>query len=165
MGGGRGVAPLNLNLGTRWGWVVSCRSGPLYHRVRTPDTHPRVGWVGSRAGLYVSVERNISYPLPGFETWTVQPIAQSRFKTVFTVFIILRNIWQIKIKNSSIITINNVYKMQGLQNVINDRTKQLHTIRTHSAYSHFTSVMNCFNNILPFRSEFTCRQLKPRAGK
>jgi hypothetical protein len=48
--GGRGIALLFLDLGTRRGWVVSVTPRPLYPRER-PGTHCTGGWVGPRAGL------------------------------------------------------------------------------------------------------------------
>jgi hypothetical protein len=50
--GGRGIALLILNLGTRRGWVVSTTPWPLYPRER-PGTHSTEGWVGPRASLDV----------------------------------------------------------------------------------------------------------------
>jgi hypothetical protein len=50
--GGRGIALLFLDLGTRRGWVVSTTPRPPYPRER-PGTHCTGGWVGSRAGLDV----------------------------------------------------------------------------------------------------------------
>jgi hypothetical protein len=41
-----------LNLGTRWGLVVSITPRPRFTaRQRTPGTHWTGGWVGPRAGL------------------------------------------------------------------------------------------------------------------
>jgi len=37
--GNRGTAPLILNLGTRWGWVVNFRRRPLYPRDRNRGSH------------------------------------------------------------------------------------------------------------------------------
>jgi hypothetical protein len=43
---------LILNLGTRWGWVVSIMPWPQFTPgERTPGTHWTRGWVGPRAGL------------------------------------------------------------------------------------------------------------------
>ena len=39
-----------LNLGARWGWVVSATPWPLYPWER-PGTHCKGGWVGPRTGL------------------------------------------------------------------------------------------------------------------
>jgi hypothetical protein len=50
--GGRSIALLILNLGTRTGWVVSVTPRPLYPR-EIPGTHCTGGWVGPRAGLDV----------------------------------------------------------------------------------------------------------------
>jgi hypothetical protein len=51
-GGGRGIALLFLDLGVRWGWVVSTTPRPLYPR-ETRGTHCTGGWVGPRACLDV----------------------------------------------------------------------------------------------------------------
>jgi hypothetical protein len=51
-GGGRGIAPLFLDLGARRVWVVSITPRPLYPR-KIPGTHSTEGWVGPRAGLDV----------------------------------------------------------------------------------------------------------------
>jgi hypothetical protein len=46
-----GIAPIILDLGTRW-WVVSITPRPrFYPGERTPSTHWTGGWVGPRAGL------------------------------------------------------------------------------------------------------------------
>jgi hypothetical protein len=43
---------LILDLGTRWGWVVSVTPRPRFNpRERTPSTNCTGGWVGPRAGL------------------------------------------------------------------------------------------------------------------
>jgi hypothetical protein len=48
--GGRGIALLFFNLGSRWGRVVSATPRPLYTRER-PGTHCTGGWVVLRDGL------------------------------------------------------------------------------------------------------------------
>jgi hypothetical protein len=50
--GGRSIALLLLDLGTRRGWVVSTTLRQLYTRER-PGTHRAGCWVGPRAGLDV----------------------------------------------------------------------------------------------------------------
>ena len=52
------------------GWVVRATPRPLYPRKR-PGTYRTGGWVDPRAG---GRERKISPP-PGFDPWTVQPVA------------------------------------------------------------------------------------------
>jgi hypothetical protein len=57
LGGRGGIASkplLILDLGTRWGWVVSVTLRPRLNpppRERTPSTHCTGRWVGPRAGL------------------------------------------------------------------------------------------------------------------
>jgi len=53
-------------------WVVNATPLPLYPRKR-PGTHCTGGWVGSRLGM---AGYGKSYPLPGFDPRTVQPIAR-----------------------------------------------------------------------------------------
>ena len=53
------------------GWVVNATPRPFYSRKR-PGTHCIRGWVGPKAGLD---EYGISRPPPGFDPYTVQPIA------------------------------------------------------------------------------------------
>jgi hypothetical protein len=49
---------LILNLGTRWGWVVSITPWPRFTPVeRTPGTHWSGGWVVPRAGLDAEARR------------------------------------------------------------------------------------------------------------
>jgi hypothetical protein len=51
---------LILNLGTRWGWVVSITPRPRFAPgERTPGTHCIGGWVGPRAGLDAEARRKI----------------------------------------------------------------------------------------------------------
>jgi hypothetical protein len=53
---------LILNLGTRWGWVVSITPRPPFTPgERTPGTHWTGGWVGPRAGLDAEARRKILY--------------------------------------------------------------------------------------------------------
>jgi hypothetical protein len=59
-GGRGGKAPLTLNLGTRWGRVVSITSRPRFTPgERTPGTHWTGGWVVPRAGLDAETRRKI----------------------------------------------------------------------------------------------------------
>jgi len=62
-----------LNLSTRWKWVVNFTSWPLYLQERTPGTHWRRGWVGTRAGLDRVAKRKI-LTLARNLTPIVQPI-------------------------------------------------------------------------------------------
>jgi hypothetical protein len=49
-----------LDLGTRWGWVVSVTPRPRFSPgERTPGTHCTGGWVGPRAGLDTEVRGKI----------------------------------------------------------------------------------------------------------
>jgi hypothetical protein len=48
-----------LDLGTRWRWVVSITSRPLYPRGKSPGTYWVGGWVGSRTSLD-DVEKNLA---------------------------------------------------------------------------------------------------------
>jgi hypothetical protein len=63
---------LFFNLGARWGWVVNATPRPLYPR-EEPSTHCIEGWVGPRAGLDGC--GNSPPPPPGFDSQTVQPVA------------------------------------------------------------------------------------------
>jgi hypothetical protein len=59
---------LILDLGTRWGWVVSITPWPRFSsRERTPGTHWIGGWVGLRAGLDTEARGKILSPLPEIE--------------------------------------------------------------------------------------------------
>jgi hypothetical protein len=73
-----GIVPHLLDLGTRWKWVVSFTSQPLYPQRKSPGTHWIGGWVGPRAVLDMVVKRKI--PSPHWEwnrrTLIVQPVAQ-----------------------------------------------------------------------------------------
>jgi len=72
---GSGVIALCiLNLDTRWRWMVTFTSLPLYPWGRAPSTHWIWGWVGPRPSVDVVADKK-SLPLPGikppsFNTWT-----------------------------------------------------------------------------------------------
>jgi hypothetical protein len=67
---------LILDLGTRWGWVVSVTPRPRFiTRERTPGTHCTGGWVGSRAGLDTEVTGKILCPCRGSNL--DRPVVQS----------------------------------------------------------------------------------------
>ena len=68
--GGGGTAPTHSQPGNRRRWVISMTLRPLYPR-EEPGTHCRGGWVGLGAGL--GGMENLTPP--GFDAWTVQPIA------------------------------------------------------------------------------------------
>jgi hypothetical protein len=57
-----GIAPRILDLGTRWRWVVSFTTRPLYPRERSPGTHLIGSWVGPRAVRKAVVKRKIRSP-------------------------------------------------------------------------------------------------------
>jgi len=59
MGSG-GIDPLALNLGTRWRWMVSFTSQPLYSQ--------------GRSGCVRKKKRNTSYAPAGNRTLVVQPV-------------------------------------------------------------------------------------------
>jgi hypothetical protein len=62
MGGEEVKLLLILNLGTRWGWVVSVTPRPRFTpRERTPGTHYIGGWVDPKAGLDAGAIRRPRY--------------------------------------------------------------------------------------------------------
>jgi hypothetical protein len=67
-----------FDLGTRWRWMVSFTTRPLYPRERAPSTHWIGGWVGSRAVLDAVMKKKC--PAPRREsnprTSTFPPVAQ-----------------------------------------------------------------------------------------
>jgi hypothetical protein len=70
---------LILDLGTRWGWVVSVTPWPRFSPgERTPSTHCTGGWVGPRAGLDKETVGKILCPCQGSNPNcpVVQPIAR-----------------------------------------------------------------------------------------
>jgi hypothetical protein len=70
------IAPLTINLGTRWNWVVKFMPRPLHPR-KEPRTH--WGWMDPRAGLHVFLEQREIFPLPRFEPRTVQFVPYSLY--------------------------------------------------------------------------------------
>ena len=70
----RSKAPLILNLGDRWRWLVNFKHQANLPAENNPDSHWIGGWVGSKVSLGVfGKEKNI-LPLPGFEPQAVQPV-------------------------------------------------------------------------------------------
>jgi hypothetical protein len=57
----RGIAPLILNLGTRWEWVVNFRPWPFYFQQKT-GTQWTEGWVGPRTSGLSFENKKISCP-------------------------------------------------------------------------------------------------------
>jgi hypothetical protein len=109
--GSGSIAPHVLDLGTRWRWVVSFTSRPLYPQGKNPwyPLNRRLGGPQSRSGR--GGEEKNSQPLPGLEpsdhpTWSpaVMPLSdpgswvwgRARCKQLFTVEInsLLRNVTQ-----------------------------------------------------------------------
>jgi hypothetical protein len=68
--GSRGTAPLILSI--RMWRAVNCTSWPLYAREKTA-LNRRLGVPQSQAGHFGEEKSLLS--LPGFEPWTVQPVA------------------------------------------------------------------------------------------
>jgi hypothetical protein len=56
--GSTGIAPLILNLGTRWRWVVSFTPRPLYHRDRIPAPS---GWAPQPVWTFWREKISFSY--------------------------------------------------------------------------------------------------------
>jgi hypothetical protein len=63
------IAPLILDFGTRWKWVLSLTPRPLYPAERTACTHCIGGWLGFRAVLdaVAKTKKIQSLLLPGIE--------------------------------------------------------------------------------------------------
>jgi hypothetical protein len=76
--GNRGIAPLILNLGNRWKWLVSFTPRPLYPQGKSPWHPLDRRLMGPRAVLEAVVKKKI--PSPRGESYprtpTVQPIGQ-----------------------------------------------------------------------------------------
>jgi hypothetical protein len=68
LSGGRGIAVLFLELGTRKGWVVSITPQLLYPWERR-GTHRAGGWVGPRAGLDVCEKSSQNLLQAGTQKW------------------------------------------------------------------------------------------------
>jgi hypothetical protein len=70
------IAPHILHLGTRWRWVVSFTSRPLYSQGKSPwyPLDRRLGGLQSRSGR--GGEEVNSQPLPGLEPPIIQPVVQ-----------------------------------------------------------------------------------------
>jgi hypothetical protein len=75
-----------LNLCSRWGWVVTAMTRPLYSLGKSPGTHFRGYCVGSGAGLDRFEERKFLF-LPGFESHTAQAVASCYTVRVIAVVI------------------------------------------------------------------------------
>jgi hypothetical protein len=70
---------LILDLGTRWGWVVSVTPRPRFSPgERNPGTHCTGGWVGPRAGLDTEATGKILCLCRGsnLDRPVVQPVAR-----------------------------------------------------------------------------------------
>jgi hypothetical protein len=66
---------LILDLGNRWGWVVSVTPRPCFSPGKTtPGTHCTGGWVGPRAGLDIKARGKILSLLPGIEPSPGHPV-------------------------------------------------------------------------------------------
>jgi hypothetical protein len=71
LGGRGGIAPTLLDLGTRWGWVVSVTPRPRF----TPGTDCTGGWVGPKPGLDTEARGKILCPCRGSNP--DRPVVQS----------------------------------------------------------------------------------------
>jgi hypothetical protein len=80
--GGEGTELLLiLDLGTRWGWVVSVTPRPRFTPwERTTGTHCTGGWVGPRAGLDTEDRGQILCPCRGSNLTELPGSPQSRVK-------------------------------------------------------------------------------------
>jgi hypothetical protein len=68
--GGRGIAPTHLQPSTRRRWVVSTALRPLYRRKDPVPIVQEAEWASGTVGMAQKFS-----PPPGFNTWTVQPVA------------------------------------------------------------------------------------------
>jgi hypothetical protein len=76
LGGEEVYLLLILDLGTRWGWVVSVTPRPHFGPgVGTPGTHCTGGWVGPRAGLDTEATGKVVYLCRGSNP--DRPVVQS----------------------------------------------------------------------------------------
>jgi hypothetical protein len=67
-----------LNLGTRWGWVVSFMPQPLYTWGRVPSTHWIAGWVGPCR------ESNPSHSTPSRPLYLIYPRNNHKYFRFFS---------------------------------------------------------------------------------
>jgi hypothetical protein len=76
--GSRGIAPLILDLGIRWRWVVNFMPRPLYPQGKSPWCPLNRRWVDPRTLLDAVVKRKIPSPRRESNPRTpiVQPVAQ-----------------------------------------------------------------------------------------
>jgi hypothetical protein len=98
MGGEEVQLLLILNLGTRWGWVVSVTPRPRFTPGgRTPGTHWIGGWVGPRAGLDAETKRKIICPCRGsnLDRPIVQPVIRHYTAWATPAPTILKQIWEL----------------------------------------------------------------------
>jgi len=68
-----GITTRILDLGPRWGWMVSFTSRPLYPRVRSPGIHWKRGWLGPIASLDAVAKRKNSHHFPWREMSPLRP--------------------------------------------------------------------------------------------
>jgi hypothetical protein len=71
------IAPLILELGTRWRWVVSFTPRPLYPQGKSPWYPLDRGLGGPQSSSGRGGEEKNSHPLPGFEPWNPDRPARS----------------------------------------------------------------------------------------
>jgi hypothetical protein len=74
--GSEGIALRILDLGTRWRWVFSFKTRPLYPQGKSPryPMDERLRWPHNQSA-YGGEEKN-SQPLPGLEPPIIQPVAK-----------------------------------------------------------------------------------------
>jgi len=80
--GSGSIVPHILGLGTRWRWVVSFTSRPLYPKGKNP-WYPLGGWLGPRTALDIMVKRKIPNPMPGLEPPIIQTVAHWAIRLLF----------------------------------------------------------------------------------